>query len=193
MRYAERNAAVFEELRGLELVKGKKVAENASGTTGVYSMDCYHSGVLERNVYIAFKENDGGRSQVHVQAALELGFISIVERYAENYLSEFPSFHGLARDSRGECLGVITEDFSCGGKYDVHEVSEFDDNLPRDLLPLLCEGGEYADLHKTCFRVNEQRRIGDFGDLIVGDLNYREHLMDMYFDKLDEFSIILDI
>lgn len=77
---------------------------------------------------------------------------------------EFPSFYGLLARSNEEPIGILTEDFSKGGRYSVYNMHS-NENLPNEIETLVGKPIHPVDLATVCFMVNGQRRIGDLEEI----------------------------
>ena len=160
MNYLERNQLLIAEIgQNLRLQRGKVIGV---GTLSTFrSAGNYRSSLLDDDLYVGLKEIPSIRHALDFQVALDLALIRAVEQNLPYMLSEFPIFYGLIRDSKGEKIGVVTEDFSKGGRYEVEDMGAYEE-LPRELEKFLEMPITDYPLCTTSFLVNGQRRIGDF-------------------------------
>lgn len=78
---------------------------------------------------------------------------------------ELPIFCGRLTNSQGEPLALVTEDFSQGGRFEVHPANP--ERLPHELSRLF-DGHTLnpVDLLSLCFEANGKRRLGDFDQIL---------------------------
>jgi hypothetical protein len=161
MNYLERNRALIGEIRqNLALRIGNVVGRSDTGTI-VYSLGHYRSGILGRELHLVFKDKEGVRSVVNHVVAKDLALFRFIEERFPHLLLEFPVVYGMMLTAREEKFGILCEDFSEGGKYNIFQMTEGDD-LPMELIDISEKRISKENLATACFSVNGRRRIGDF-------------------------------
>ncbi len=174
MDYLGRNRLVIAEIgQNLRLERGYEVRR---GSGSIFTaVGHYRSKVLGNDVYVGLKERKKFRGDVlRFPTARDLSLLRAIEQKLPHLLQEFPLFYGLLVDSTGEEVGVICEDFSQGGKYEVNEVTRSwripvrDDEIPKELERLKGRKIDNHDLATMCFLVDGRRRIGDFVEVFSG-------------------------
>ncbi len=174
MSYLERNQQTLAEIgQNLRLRRGSVIGR--SPNTTFTSIGNYKSTILEKDLYIGLKENRHKEGDfLRGWVARELVLINMIEQRFPQLLPEFPVFHGILEHPTGETLGVLTEDFSYGGRYPVKGfprslfVDIPDKDVPKELEEIAGKEIDNYDLATMCFLVNGQRRIGDFGEMYSG-------------------------
>jgi len=101
-------------------------------------------------------------------------------------IDELPLFHGLLIDSAGREIGVITEDFTQGGKLSIRQAHD-DSDQPEEIYNLI---GGFAKPYDqtTSFIVNGRRMIGDLGDLVGGFSVLKPNA---YTSRMADYTIML--
>lgn len=175
-QYLERNqrilAEITEAFKTNKLQRGESVGKGTGFAT--YPIGGYDSSILGCKLHLCLKEYHKFRKEIKdiwiYSIARDLSLIRRVEAEVPHLLPEFPVFYGLLQ-SPGDTFGVITEDFSKGAQHQVRNVSRSwgmtikPEEVPRDLVKLVEKDIDDHDLATTCFLVNGQRRIGDFGEM----------------------------
>ena len=194
MNYLERNQLVIAEMgQKLRLERGKLIADHhgfmTDRTTTVTSLGHYPSELLRGEVYVGLKEySNKSKRTLPVVVATDLAIIHGAEQYVPQLLPEFPIFYGLLARSNGEPLGVLTEDFSKGGKYKVKDMYDSDRNLPKELEALVGKRIDPYELATVCFTVNGQRRLGDFGAIHIALLAADWEEKYSFYDIMDSLA-----
>src|SRR3989344_1882947 len=165
MNYLERNQAIINELRGVRLERGNVVGRSYSMI--FTSAGHYQSSVLGNTLYVGLKEyNDPEqrKSSTEDRALGELHCVRTVAEQLPHLEAELPVFYGTLLDSEGKPVGIVTEDFSQGGRYEVRSMVKDKEEFPNELRGIFPDIDSY-DLAKVGFSVNGQRRLGDFSTL----------------------------
>ena len=189
--YRDINKQILEELTGLNSLRvGHVVGKNESGKTTVTSFGKFYSNVMGQELHIGLKEYAGvSGDTLNMRVACELGLIDLVERNLPEVIDEFPQFHGVLLDANRKPIGVITEDYSKNGTIPVNSVGWNRKVLPYEVQTLMGKPTDLDDLATTCFLVGEKRRIGDFGEFIMGTANEKLRLSRDYLDIMDAYSV----
>ena len=153
-------------------------------------MGKFYSNVMGQELHIGLKEYAGvSGDTLNMRVACELGLIDLVERNLPEFVDEFPQFHGVLLDANGKPIGVITEDYSKNRTLPVHSVEWNRVALPYEIQKLMGKPTDLDDLATTCFLVGEKRRIGDFGEFIMGTANEKLELARAYLENMDAYSV----
>lgn len=186
MTYLERNQAIIDELRGVRLERGDIVGSSSS--MSFTSAGHYRSSVLGNTLYVGLKEYtdpEKCKSSTEARALLELHCICTVAEQLPHLEVELPVFYGILFDRAGKPLGIVTEDFSKGGKYEVQDMTyDRPELLPNELGEIFPDM-DYYELARVCFSVNGQRRLGDFSTSWSNEFSHK-FLMDDVVDQLEE-------
>lgn len=172
MNYLERNALLIAEINGGVRLSKRDVV-GWSQRTRTTALGSYSSNLLGQEIFVALKETRGGLAPEQI-VVRDLAWVCAVADGLPDLRPELPLFLGLLRDKNGLSVGMLTEDFSKGGKYKLWEVPEFDlpyqGPLPEQLRQFTAgERGlmDPEELANMFFRVGTvgdivERRLGDF-------------------------------
>ena len=173
MDYLERNRVIIGELSSVGLTAGHEVGysktfEKKPKTTFV-SIGSYDSACMGRRVYVGLKKSLVQNKSMSDRAPVELAIINRIHREFPHLADELPLFYG-ALFKTDECLGIVTEDFSEGGRYRVEDVFDtpflaHPNQVPMELQRLFGEENDEYDLARMAFMVNGRRRLGDFDNI----------------------------
>jgi len=165
---------IVDEIRqNAKLHKGRTIGKSSSyRPTETIVLGEYDSKIINGRVYIALKQGDFD-SQYRVIE--ELSIIRAIAKQYPELIPQLPLFLGLLVNGDGSEAGVITEDFSQGGKYPVID-GKYDqrimaaDGKIKELLKvneIFFPGSEGIDVDvlQMCFSINGQIRFGDFDTL----------------------------
>ena len=174
MDYLERNRALLEEIRRLcTLRRGELVGESDFSGTRFASLGSYNSGVLDGHLFLGLKEYSNKRWERTSFADSGLAHeLTIIDAISKSTLrDELPVVFGHLRDKEGKHIGVLCEDFSQGGRYEVKCISYRQTELmPRELRKIFGATGFEMDdkdqLEYVGFMVNGKRRLGDFNSFL---------------------------
>jgi len=192
MNYLERNQRIFEELGGVRLQRGDVVGHSSS--MRFVSAGHYQSSALGNTLYVGLKEyTDSKRrkSDTEPRALIEMHCIRTIAEQLPHLEAELPIFYGVLLDSEGKTLGIVTEDFSQGGRYEVRDMVD-QELFPMELTEIIPDLDHY-EKSKICFSANGQRRLGDFSPIGFYDFLQRFPLNDLY-NQLQEgkYTLRLD-
>lgn len=191
--YRDTNHQILEEINNLDFLReGKKIGENDSGRTTVISIGKFYSETLGRELDIALKKYSNKHGDVlDFHVAQELGMIDLIEENLPQLVVEFPIFHGVCLDTNGQQIGVITEDYSCGGIIPVRSFFGLSgEELPYEIQEIIGKKDK-DDLATVFFLANGKRRIGDFGELTEGTLDEKIALSENYLENMEKYSVKL--
>ena len=170
--YLERNKALIDEIGRLKsLRRGKVIGKSSSGTTTT-NLGSYESSYLEKTVYLAVKQNPNFNYEDRV--AWDLAIIVAIADKCPKLYPELPIVYGILRNGQGKDIGVLTEDFSEGGKFPPEGVTKrgfmmIFPGAPHELKGIVVNHNiDDYDLASSAFLVNGQRRLGDFNNLKQG-------------------------
>ena len=161
--------------RGEEV--GRSVTLDDITKTTFTSLGSYKSSELGREVYVGLKEYPR-REGKNLKTALRNNVVrdlSVIRAIAERFPhleEELPLFYGLLLDSQGNYIGMLTEDFSRGKRYEVKQGVLLD--VPSEIEPLFEHRSkvEYEGVVEMVFLVDtddgEERRFGDFNTVLGG-------------------------
>src|SRR5258708_37884829 len=119
MNYLERSALIVEEMgRDVQLKRGQLVGKSL--LTGFTTAGVYRSTILNKRLHVGVKEylSPGDQSILETRIREELAFFDILSLNFPNLIPTLPAFYGLLIDNHGP-RGIITEDFTKGGQYEV--------------------------------------------------------------------------
>lgn len=159
MGYLERNQRLLTEVQANAQLSRVKVIADENSSAMFTALGRYRSSELGKLVHLGLKEFENQARYIEERMTGELVVIQAITEGLPNLLTQLPLLHGLLVDQKGEPIGIVTEDFSKGGRLAVEP--ERSDYL--DLKHFLDnpEGFE-MDYTRMAFRVGRQRRLGDF-------------------------------
>jgi hypothetical protein len=197
MNYLERNALIVAEINQnitSEALTLRKTGKSSFGSsTEFFPVGQYESKILGVELYLGFKKSIPGRFLFFYN---DLGIASAIATQIPELSPEVPVFIASVKNKRGQALGVLTEDFSKGGREEVKALHE----ALTDLLPVGIRTLNYLDdeeLAKVAFLVGneEKRRLGDFNTVLPGlSLRLREKLTqsDQILVREKDFTVSVD-
>lgn len=165
MYYLERNRAIIRELRKLWLPQAEQPATGSSNTTRrtlFTPLSSFNSPTLGREVFVGMKRYQSPSSNTFLlqfRAPEELATITAIAEHLPTYRDLLPQFYVALTNVRGEKVGLLMEDFSEGGKYEVYDSGYVPEQLGslfgRDVL-------EEDFVSNMAFSVGGKLKFGDF-------------------------------
>lgn len=163
MYYLERNRAIIRELRKLWLPQAEQpTTVSSTATKTVFTpLGSFNSPTLGREVFVGMKryQRPSDTFLLQFRAPEELATITAIAEQLPGYRDLLPQFYAAVTNIRGEKVGLLMEDFSEGGKYEVYNSGYVPDGLTnlfgRDAL-------EEDFVVNMAFRVGKELRFGDF-------------------------------
>ena len=165
--YLENNAKLLSEAgQNLQFARGKIIGD--TGQTRFTAVGEHYSDIAGRILYFGLKEYYFHSNPLYYYQARSIADLAIIRKISKKFpylAKELPFFYWLLQDSNGQNIGILTEDFSEGGRYEVDAVN-FDNNLPQEIKELIPDISN-EEMRKICFEVNGQRRLGDFNTMLT--------------------------
>ena len=188
--YLERNARIISELkgRGFVLNLGNEVGSGLSRR--FHSAGYLYSEVIGREIHVGVKRlrddiDDQYGEVAKINFFQELTIIAAISKHFPDLVDQLPLFCGLLTHRNGETLGMITEDFSEGGKYEVYRRAP----AAYKVKAIFADGSvNDDDIEKMGFRVNGERKLGDFWPMGNTKENYRRFGKDLIEQRAADFT-----
>lgn len=203
MVYLATNQARLAEIgQNVTLERGSLLGQKPH--TKLTSLGQYRFEGLDSEVYLGLKESKEDIWTPKLRLVGELSLMRAIEESFPELVPQLPVVHGLIINDDGRDLGLITEDFSHGGKYDVNEVTDYHPNPAEKVVeklrkmianPDVNEDALYFDLSRACFLVNGEIKLGDLYGLRL--FLKGEDFMDKFriFDlekELDKYTVTVN-
>lgn len=162
--YLIRNEQILSEMRTLykEVNLGDEVG--SSNRFEFFSTGSFQSRTLNTELFIGVKrrtkewpDTDGFMTQMRF--IQELAIISAIWKNFPEFVNQLPAFYGLLLNKTGIAIGMITEDFSQGGKFHVVN-SAYGSYEIKDIF--VEDSVDDDEIEHMGFTVNGKRRLGDF-------------------------------
>lgn len=194
--YLEMNQRLLAELRASGFV-ARRTGDDSSGMSRVfYPAGLFVSESLSRDVYMGVKRignwvHDDTGFVTQLMFLQELAVISAIAKNFPNLLEQLPCVYGLVVNKDGVPLGMITEDFSEGGKFDVSRRAPAVYKVKDIFAPGTVDND---DIEKMGFNVNGGRRLGDFWPVgVISDgENARRFGQDIIEQRIGDFTLKID-
>ncbi len=159
--YIERNRKILEELRGLELICGELIGQSDNQgevNTRVLQAGEFHSNVMGRKYHIAVKRGELCQPTL---ISGEIAIVQLIWNHLPELRGELPAFFLYSQALQG----VVTEDFTEGGKNDIWQTRPHE--VPRGLAETLLRKPDDKELPTVGFMIQREdgalvRRLGDF-------------------------------